>query len=324
MVAGKKGVSTLLIAVGIGALIVILAVVFWPRTPQPIGLLVAVQGKPTAGSDLVLQVTVKSEKARDVTLVAEMFNTNRQLVNIVRDQVAATKGEQITVMKMAIPATLPPGRYNAVVTARYDQTHLVTQETAVLVAGAPAPVAVTPVTPPVPENASQPTTPVAPENVTPVTPTVTQENVTPTPVASPENETTQPAAQAGPETIDIENIADVAKTDRKKALDYCAAQPSPDNTLCVSRVAVALQDSTLCARLGTQYDQDKCYLSMASAGQAQACALVQDPALKATCQAVSSFYGNVVPNPTNAIPTNETSVSNETLAGNETNATGAS
>ncbi|MEK6823203.1 MAG: hypothetical protein AABY13_05215, partial [Nanoarchaeota archaeon] len=127
-----------------------------------------------------------------------------------------------------------------------------------------------------PQNVtSQPTPPV---NVT--TPPTT--NVTPQPTPTP---TTLPE-----ETITLEDISEIAKTDPAKALAACDTMPDTDKTGCVSRVAVATKDETVCGRLGTPYDRDKCYVSVASAGRTQACASVQDEALRATCEAVSKFY----------------------------------
>ncbi len=294
---GRRGVSTIvLIAAALGlVLLVVMGVLLWPRQETPLALKLATQGAAVAGSDLALQVAVISEKARDVTIVAELFNSQRQLVNIARETIQATKGEQTIVVKLRLPQSLPAGSYKAVVTARYDKTQLVTSDIGVRVSAAvkpminqSAPVVKPPVTPTIPTPVTQPG-----QNATKGQNDTAQNATSQPPAAQPEQprQPVQPqASQPAPAGVDIDNIATVAKQDKNKALAYCDSLVGDDRTQCTSKIAVALDDESVCARLSTQFDQDKCYLSLASAGKASACALIQDEALKATCDAVTSFY----------------------------------
>jgi hypothetical protein len=86
--------------------------------------------------------------------------------------------------------------------------------------------------------------------------------------------------------MEIDDIVTMAATNKDQALAECGKLP--DSNLCLSRVAAALKDDSLCRSL-QGFDADKCYLSVASAGKTDACANVQDQALRATCEAVAKF-----------------------------------
>lgn len=277
---GSRGMG-LLVLLGIavaGMAVILLTVLFWPKAEEPVGLVVSMQGTAAAGGQAVFQVEVTSGKARDVTLVAELLTSARQHVNIVREKTKVAKGPIVVVLKMPLSATLPAGRYVGVVSARYEQK-IVQKEVSVRVLAAEKPAA--PTVPVAQPPAAQPAQPV---NTTPGNETL------PTPPSQPATPPSQQPSQNQGMPIELDDVAEMAKTDKPKALALCESMAPPDDSLCVSRVAATTGDDLICTRLKSAFDQDKCYLSIASTGKPGACALVQDDALRSTCDAVASFY----------------------------------
>jgi len=298
MVYGRRALSLpTIIVIAIGVVLVGVAAFMFLSAPEPpLKMQLAVQGSPTAGGELALQVTLDSASARDVTLVAELFNAQQQLVNIARESTKLSTGQSITVVRLKLPYPLPQGRYVGVVTARYDKTKILTQDISVRVVEPKQTVPAVPVV----NNTrpSTPTTPVpvvpvpginlSPHNVTPaapvdITPTIPRQNAT-------QHQLEPGSVPISDVPIELDDIAALAKTDRQKALDYCDKLVDPDHGLCISRIAVSLNDGLICARLSSSFDQDRCYMSLSASGDTAACALVQDESLRATCEAVAKFY----------------------------------
>jgi hypothetical protein len=249
-----------------------------------------VQGQPAAGSTLTLLVTVVSDTDRPVALIAQLLTTDQQLVDIVRADHQATKGQTTQTMTIKLPASLPQGRYTAVVTGRFDKTKLVTASTSFRIsAQAPEVTNITPAQPA--ENVSQPenvTPPEQPPAQVPPEQQPPQQNLSVPPDQIPSIEPVQQQVPTvgAPMPMEIDDIVTLAATNKDQALAECAKLP--DSNLCLSRVAAALKDDSLCRTL-QGFDADKCYLSVASAGKTDACANVQDQSLRATCEAVAKF-----------------------------------
>lgn len=294
----KNAQSRMSLVVGGAALliiVVIIAVWLWPSSGPALTLEVSVPGKPVPGQPMGIVASMNSDSQRTVVLVAQLLTSTKQMVDIVRAQHDAPEGESEKGLSIKLPAGLPEGRYTAQVTARFDKTKVVTAETSVRVERPAQAV-------PMPEeNATEQPVPgetVPGQQETPETPVVPQENE-PMPSTPPSTEPSlsdeipsiEPVVQdvpvvGAPMPMELEAIEGLASTDRDKALAECAKLP--DANLCLSRVAGVLKDDNLCRSL-QGFDADKCFLSVASAGNAGACANVQDPALRSTCEAVARF-----------------------------------
>jgi len=282
MVWKRAGVSYKVAGAIAGIVVLVLVIALWPRQAEPIGLLVLVQGTPTIGSDLELQVSVTSDAPRQVVLVAELFNRQRELVNIVR-QTEDVDGEAIVMMRVRIPSSLPEGSYVAVVTGRFDRTRLIANEVDVRIS---APTAGEE-QPPAPEPA--PELPVEEPPVIDTTEGPTFDGPTIEDVV-PKEETPQPANFTPlPAFTDVSEVVEFAKQDPQAALQRCLLFTPPDSTSCVSRIAADKGDDTLCEVLTDEFERDKCYLSVAGTGKPESCDKVKDDALRSTCAAVSKM-----------------------------------
>jgi hypothetical protein len=287
MVKNAQSRLPLIIGLAATAVLVLVAVfLLWPTSP-PVSLKVSVLSAPVAGGTITIHAIVTSDKDRPVSLVAQLLTSDQKMVDIVRAEHQATKGDSEEAFTINLPASLPQGRYTAIVTGRYDNTKLVTADTSVQI-GAATHENVTPIVVP-PANVTPIVTPV---NVTP--PEIVTQNVTP-PELPAVNESELPPIEpvqqqvptvGAPMPMEIDDIVKLAETNKDQALAECAKLP--EAALCVSRVAASLKDDSICHSL-QGFDADKCFLSVASAGKADACASVQDEALRSTCEAVAKF-----------------------------------